>query len=81
MAAEEGIRSEADRHTGSGQSEGDGAEEMETEDGDDSSKDGSGTDGSGFEDTDELLENTPEEETDDRFLRKKRRKKVRNGGM
>ena len=26
-------------------------------------------------------ENTPEEETDDRFLRKKRRKKVRNGGM
>lgn len=64
MAAEEGIRSEADRHTGSGQSEGDGAEEMETEDGDDSSKDGSGTDGSGFEDTDELLENTPEEEND-----------------
>ena len=46
MAAEEGIHSEADRHTGSGQSEGDGAEEMETEDGDDSSKDGSGTDGS-----------------------------------
>ena len=64
MAAEEGIHSEADRHTGSGQSEGDGAEEMETEDGDDSSKDGSGTDGSGFEDTDELLENTPEEEND-----------------
>ena len=51
--------------------------------GDSDERPADGDDNYGEDDTEEQTdtENTPEEETDDRFLRKRRRKKVRNGGM